>query len=82
MRIELGHPVEANVVALKDKTVRFVTDDGRTMFEVSCGKDGKSIEVRGVEAYKVKEKLYASTIDVRPNVANSVTIMSRAYDEQ
>ena len=77
LHIETGHPVSADVEQVPGNTVRFVTEDGRAMFEVSCGKDGRSIEVRGVESTKVSGEIYSNLIDVRPNVANSVTLMAR-----
>lgn len=49
LRIESGHPMMTNVEAVSGSLVRFVTEDGRTMFEVSSGEDGRSIEVRALE---------------------------------
>jgi hypothetical protein len=81
LHIETGHPVTADVKKLDAKVVRFVTDDGRCMFEVTAGTDGRSIEVRAVETAKVGGTIYKNLLDVRPNVANSVTILTRRYDE-
>lgn len=82
LHIETGHPVTADATRLKEITVRFVTEDGRTMFEVMAGKDGRSINVRAVEVTKVDGVLYAGNIDVRPNVANSIDVLVRKYDDQ
>ena len=81
LHIETGHPLTVDVKKLDAKAVRFVTDDGRCMFEVTTGKDGRSIEVRAVETTKVGGAIYESLLDVRPNVANSVTILTRRYEE-
>lgn len=81
MKIEIGHSITKDVQAVDSDRVRFVADDGRTMFEVVAGKDGRSIEVRGVEVCKVAGVLYSQCIDVRPIVANSVEILARRYDD-
>jgi hypothetical protein len=81
LHIETGHPVSADVKVLEETTVRFVTDDGHCMFEVTAGKDGRSLEVRAVEVTKVGGVIYAGLLDVRPNVANSVTVLTRRYDD-
>jgi hypothetical protein len=44
LHIETGHPVTADAKRLEEKTVRFVTEDGRAMFEVSACKDGRGSE--------------------------------------
>lgn len=79
LHIETGHPVTADVQKLNDKTVRFVTEDGRAMFEVTAGEDGRSIKVCGVGVTKVEDVIYTESIDVRPNSSNSVTIMVRPW---
>jgi len=72
MKLEIG---------IKEDRVSFVASDGRIMFEVKPGKDGKSIEVRGVETCLVDGVLYSQFIDIRPIVGNCVQIMVRLYDE-
>lgn len=81
MKIETGHSVSKDVQLVDSDRVRFVAEDGRTMFEVAAGKDGRSIEVRGVESCRVNEVLYSNAIDVRPLVTNLVTIRAREYDD-
>lgn len=81
MKIESGHPIQNDVQAVGGNYVRFVAEDGRTMFEVTCGKDGHSIEVRGVNCCKVGGVLYSDTILIRPNAANSITVSTPEYDE-
>ena len=80
LHIETGHPVTMDVQTLPVKGVRFVTDDGRTMFEVYSGKDGRSIEVRGVDVTKVGDVLYANSLAACPNASNSMTICVLPYD--
>mgnify|MGYP001040589226 CR=1 FL=1 len=65
----------------KPDRVEFVASDGRVMFEVRASKDGRAIEVRGVEACMVGDVLYSSLLDVRPVVANVVEVRARPYDE-
>ena len=80
MRIESGHPMTKDVAEVAGDSVRFVADDGRTMFEVRAGKDGKSLEVRGVDNAKVNGVLYATALCVIPNVTNSITVAAIPYD--
>ncbi len=82
MRIETGHAVSKDAQLVDADRVRFVAEDGRTMFEVVAGKDGRSIEVRGVETCRVDGVLYSNAIDVRPQVTNLVTIRAREHDDQ
>jgi hypothetical protein len=65
----------------KPDRVEFVANDGRVMFEVLASKDGRSIEVRGIETCMVGGVLYSSMLDVRPVVANVVEVRARPYDE-
>jgi len=81
-RIETGHEVTKDVAVVGAQEVRFVADDGRTMFEVGWNADGRSINVRGVGCSRVDAKLYAGTIDIRPICGNAVRIMAREYDNQ
>ena len=69
--IETGHPITNDVDILAAKGVRFVTDDGRTMFAVHIGQDGRFIEITGV---------YNSSLVACPNASNSLTIRTLLYD--
>ena len=80
LNIETGHPITKDVQHLDVQGVRFVAEDGRTMFEVHAGKDGTSIEVRGVEVTKVENVLYSSSLAACPNASNSLTIRVCRYD--
>jgi hypothetical protein len=81
LSIETGHVVTKDIARVDATAVRFVSSDGRTMFEVSARDDGRSIEVRGVDACMVDGILYASSIDVRPFVGNCIAVMVRKYEE-
>ncbi len=81
MHIETGHPGTHDVKPLAETRVRFVNDDGLTMFEVSAGEDGRSIEVRAVETAMVDGVVYAALIDVRPIVSNHIVIRMRPYGD-
>jgi hypothetical protein len=81
MNIETGGSMRKSKTQLAAKEVYFVAEDGNTMFEVRCGKDGRSIEVRGVECCKVGGVLYSECIDVRPVVSNRIIVRSREYDD-
>ena len=80
LHIETGHPLTNDVDILAAKTVRFVTDNGKTMFEVHIGQDGRSIEIRGVEVTKVEDLIYSSSLVACPNASNSLTIRTLLYD--
>lgn len=81
LHIESGHVYNADVCEIKGSTVRFVTEDDRTMFEIRLGKDGRSIEIRGVEATKVDGRIYVEQLSIQPNSSNSVTIRPVLYEE-
>ncbi len=80
MRIESGHPMMNDVAEVAGDSVRFVCDDGRTMFEVRIRKDGKSLEVRGVDTAVVNGVLYGTALCVLPHVTNSITVAAIPYD--
>ncbi len=79
MRIESGHPMMNDVAEVAGDSVRFVCNDGRTMFEVRVCKDGKSLEVRGVDVAKVNGVLYGNALCVIPHVTNSITVAAIPY---
>lgn len=81
MKIQTGHRMTHDVADVDAHSVRFCADDGRTMFEVRCGEDGRSIEVRGVDCCRVGDVLYSELIDIRPKSANSVLVRVREYDD-
>ena len=80
LSIEIGHQITKDVQKIPGKTVRFVAEDGRTMFEVSAQKDGKTIEVRTVENTMVGGVLFSTQMIVVPNFSNSVLITAYEYD--
>lgn len=82
MRIETRHGASGDIEIVRSNRVRFVAEDGLTMFEVVAGKDGRSIEVRGVDICKVGDQVYSNAIDIRPHVSNLVEIRVREYDGQ
>ena len=81
MRIESGHPMMNDVAVVPGDCVRFVTNDGRTMFEVRIKKDGASLEVRGVDTAIANGVLYGTALCVIPHVTNSVTVAAIPYDQ-
>jgi len=80
LHIESGHPVMADAQRVSGDKVRFVTDDGRTMFEVGVGRDGRSIEVRGVETTKHDGQIYDCWLLLQPGSSNAVTVRTVRYE--
>ena len=80
LRIETGHPITKDVHVVPGKTVRFVAGDGRTMFEVSAMKDGKSLEVRAVENVRVEGVLFSTSLNVKPRFENCVLVTVDEYE--
>lgn len=81
LHMETGHPVTADVKCIDGDSIRFVTEDHRTMLEVKIIKSGRGIEVRGVEVTKDGSELLSGNIDVRPRANNCVEIRMRPYKE-
>ena len=63
-------------VPIDSDRVVLIASDGREAFEVRAGRDGHSIEVRGIGTYKVGETVYLSGFVIHPHVTNSITISS------
>lgn len=66
--------------ALDARFIRFVTDDGREAFEVRPGKDGRSVEIRGIDTFFVNHVAYGAALTVAPEVSNFVIVQAREYD--
>ena len=79
LHIETGHKITRDAQTIDANGVRFVTENGQTMFEVDIGEDGKSIEVRGVDSTKVEEVRYGSKLAACPNASNSLTVRVCRY---
>lgn len=77
LHIETGDTVTADNERVEGNSVRFVTEDGRTMFEVSAGTDGRSLEVRAVDSTRVNGEVFDARLEVLPNVTNSITVRTR-----
>jgi hypothetical protein len=60
--------------------VRFLCDDGKAVFEVSIGDDGRSIEVRGVGSYCHGGDVYIEALEFSPRFSNVVEIRTKKYE--
>lgn len=80
MKIQTEASVRSEAKPVPGKGVDFVTDDGRTMFCVTIGSDGRSLEIRSPDICKVDGVLYGSGLLVKPNVSNSITIRTEVYE--
>jgi hypothetical protein len=81
MKMFTGHQMTNDEQHIDAREVRFVTDDGREAFAVRMGADGKSVEVRGIDTFKVNGELRGSTLQAIPRSSNVLTIEARRYDE-
>lgn len=79
LRIETGHVVTGNVKQVDATAVRIVTQDGRTLFAIELGDDGRSIELRAVDVTRVDGKMYESSLQLHPRSSNSVIVRTREY---
>jgi hypothetical protein len=79
LKIQTGHELTNNVKPVNSDRVRFVAEDGRTMFEVKTNDDGTSIDVRSVDTCRINGVLYDGTLELAPRCANVVTIRSPKY---
>ncbi len=82
MKIATGSTHMGNEQIHDFDSVRFLAADGRTMFEVSANKDGRSIEVRGVEVCKVGDQLFSEQLVIRPRVGNCITVSTMLWGEK
>jgi len=82
VKIETGHELLKNVAPVNSDTVRFVADDGRTIFEVSIGKDGRSLDVRAVDNCVIGGELYAARLVVAPHASNSASVRVPRYEDE
>jgi hypothetical protein len=67
-------------IELKQDSVEFIAEDGRIAFEVCAGKDGRSIEIRGRNIFKVRDVLYDSSLEIEPRVANAIIVKAKKYE--
>ena len=66
-------------VPLDASRIVVVADDGRTAFEIVIGKDGHSVEFRGVDSYKFGDNVYINRLAIIPVVSNCITISSTEW---
>jgi hypothetical protein len=79
LHIEAGHSVTGDVKQIEGQAVRFVTENGRTMFEVAAHSDGRGIEVRGVEMTKHGDTFYTSALTIAPIASNCIGVRTQEY---
>ena len=81
MKISTGHPVSNDEVVHDFTCVRFLTDEGRPIFEVRVGEDGRSIDVRGIDCCRVDGVMYSEALEISPRYSNGVEIRTKKYGE-
>lgn len=67
-------------IELEDGRVDFYAEDGRKMFEVCTGKDGRSLIIRGINVCKVGDAIYSPYLQVEPQAANAIAVRPRPYE--
>lgn len=68
-----------DALVINARTVMFKAPDGRTMFEVTANKDGKSINVRAVDTCKIDGIVYGHSLIVKPEATNSIDVSTEVY---
>ena len=82
LRIQVGDYVANEEKTIEGDVIRFVTEDGRAMFDVYIGKDGRSIEVGAPQVTKVDGVIYDSKLEVLPRATNRIVIRTSRYDSE
>ncbi|HET8687508.1 MAG TPA: hypothetical protein VFM18_12710 [Methanosarcina sp.] len=80
LKFTTGHYLNGNEQIIDGNTIRVTDDSGRCLFEVTICHDQASIEVRGVETHKIKDVVHTTSLLVKPNYANCVTIKTERYE--
>lgn len=80
LKIEIGSDIRGESKTFPDDRVRFVAEDGQTMFEVSVVSPN-AIEVRAVQLCKVNGILRDSRPMIRPIAGNVVRISTQVYND-
>jgi len=80
MKMQTGMKLMKDVKPVDGQAIDFVTDDeGRLAFSVKIGEDGRSLEIRACDSFKVDDVLYDNQIIIEPQVSNSIVIRTRRY---
>ncbi len=80
LQIEHGEQYTGEeVVKIPGNRVRFVTADGKQVFEIVANPDGHSISVRAIDTFKVGAQLYQPRISVVPECSNSIKVAVTPY---
>ena len=80
MTMQTGHEFLANVKDVPGKSISFVDDQGRVVFEVSIVDGEQAIEIRGVNMTKHKGKTYSEQLVVKPRYSNSIHVFKEIYE--
>lgn len=80
MKMQTGMKLMKDVKPVAGNTIDFVTDDDRIMFSVRIGKDGRSLEISACDNCRIDDVIYSTTLSIKPNVTNSITLRTEAYD--
>lgn len=80
LKIQSGMALMGTAADVPGDTVTFVAEDGRPMFEVVAGRDGRSIEVRGAMSCKVGGVVYGEALHIHPRVSNVICVYVMPWD--
>ena len=80
MKMQTGRSLTADVKEVKGRSISFVNEDGRVVYEVRINED-MSLEVRGVELIRRDGVLYSESLSIRPRYSNWVEIHRCVYPE-
>ncbi len=81
MKIQTGMKRKGDAKPIDGNRVDFITTaDDRIMFSVSIGKDGRSLEIQACDTCMVDGVVYDTSILVKPNAANLITVSTKPYN--
>lgn len=80
MKLQIGMQFIDDIAEFESsRPVRFLTDDGRCVFEVSMHDDG-SLDVRAIDVTNINGVLRDTILQVSPRATNSIVVSTSAYN--
>ena len=81
MKLSTGGCFGEPLQDLTTDRIRCFASDGREMFEINIGSDGRSLEIIAGVTYRENGVMYKEHLLVEPQGYGRITIRSKPYDE-